>query len=107
MRSVRMSAVIVVVLAGSLASVAFGQTFSVVYSFGSKGGDLFNPYLSGILAQGRDGNLYGTTAYGTLDSAGGVFKLSPAGTETVLYGFSFNSGYPNGSHAYGGLTLGI
>lgn len=90
----------------SLTTTAVAQTFSVVYNFGSQDGDVLYPDQSGIIAQGRDGNLYGTTPYGTPDVAGGVFKLTPAGTETVLFSFDYNIGYPHGSHANGGLTLG-
>ena len=35
-----------------------------------------------------DGNLYGTTSFGGAANAGVVFKLDPAGQETVLYNFT-------------------
>jgi uncharacterized repeat protein (TIGR03803 family) len=41
------------------------------------------------------GNLYGTTADGGSSNAGIVFKLSPSGTETVLYTFA---GGPDGAN---------
>jgi uncharacterized repeat protein (TIGR03803 family) len=49
------------------------------------------------LIQGSDGNFYGTTAEGGANSAGGtkpggtLFKLTPAGVETVLYSFGSSS----------------
>jgi hypothetical protein len=61
-----------------------GYDFSVVYSFpgGADGG---NPYAG--LIQDAVGNLYGTT--GTeIPGYNVVFKLSPAGTETVLHTFT-------------------
>jgi hypothetical protein len=39
---------------------AHAQTYSVLYNFGSKSGDPTGPQYSGIIAQGRDGNLYST-----------------------------------------------
>src|ERR1700730_3586048 len=42
--------------------------------------------FAGLIAD-RAGNLYGTTAGGGASGIGVVFKLSPSGTETVLYSF--------------------
>ena len=36
-------------------TIAQAQTFSVLYNFGSKSGDPYNPQNAGIVAQGRDG----------------------------------------------------
>jgi uncharacterized repeat protein (TIGR03803 family) len=40
------------------------------------------------LIQGSDGNYYGTTSYGGRFGAGAVFKVTPAGVETLLYSFA-------------------
>src|SRR5215467_14497015 len=40
------------------------------------------------LIQGADGNFYGTTSQGGPGNAGTIFRISPAGTLTVLYAFS-------------------
>jgi uncharacterized repeat protein (TIGR03803 family) len=57
---------------------------TVLFSFpGGNGGS--NPY-GGVTADSA-GNLYGTTAYGGSGGSGVVFKLDPAGTETVLHTF--------------------
>ena len=40
------------------------------------------------LIQGSDGNFYGTTASGGTDGAGTVYRVSPAGTVTVLHSFN-------------------
>jgi uncharacterized repeat protein (TIGR03803 family) len=65
---------------------AQAQTFSVLYNFdgASHGGD---PYAS--LTRDAAGNLYSTVGYGGGTSfAGGVFKVAPDGTETMLYDFT-------------------
>lgn len=53
--------------------------------------------LTGTLIQGSDGNFYGTNVTGGANSAGSVFKLTPAGAFSVLYSFgplATNSGPP-------------
>jgi uncharacterized repeat protein (TIGR03803 family) len=61
---------------------------SVLYSFGAYSGDGSTPTE---LIQGTDGNFYGTTASGGANSYGTVFKLTPAGVETILYSFGASS----------------
>jgi uncharacterized repeat protein (TIGR03803 family) len=60
-------------------------------------GDAAYPY--GNLLQASDGNLYGMTYSG--ESLGAVFKISPAGVETVLH--SFAGGPGDGAYPYGSL----
>src|SRR5690349_14733810 len=81
---------------------AFGQ-FSVLYNFGSVSADARNPTFSGIIAQGRDGNLYTTTTSGGSTGNGAVVQVTPGGTATVLYSFKGT----DGSQPSGGLTLGL
>jgi len=82
-------------LAVVVVSPVQAQTFGVLYSFtgGSDGG---NP-LSGFIIDGA-GNLYGTGTNGGTSSYGVVFKLSPAGEETVLHSFGAGADgmYPEG-----------
>lgn len=62
---------------------------------------LVDTHLWGPLVQGRDGNLYGADdSCGTARNTGGVFKITPAGAESVLVNFPANF---NG--CIGGLTL--
>ena len=65
------------------------------YSFGRVPGDAGPP--GGPLIEGTDGNLYGTSATGGSPSAGcpngcgAVFRITPAGVETVLHSFGGNA----------------
>jgi uncharacterized repeat protein (TIGR03803 family) len=58
---------------------------TVLYSFNCAAGDGAEPAAG--LIQGSDGNFYGTTLLGGANGAGTVFKITPAGVETVLYSF--------------------
>lgn len=58
---------------------------SVVYNF-TGGNDGGYPYAGVVLD--KKGNLYGTTYIGGASDQGTVFKLTPAGKETVLYSFT-------------------
>src|ERR1022692_947487 len=91
---------LVVVVFGGTAT-AHSQTYSALYEFGTTNGDPLDAGFPGIIAQGRDGNLY-TSAAGGVKSGGTVFRITPAGTLTVLYDF-FGA---QGQNPYGGLTLG-
>src|SRR5438477_12516133 len=55
----------------------------------------------GLLAQGRDGNLYGTTTQGGANSRGAIIKSTLTGTVTVLHSFNLT----DGAARHGGLTL--
>jgi len=82
------------------ATIAHAQTFSVLYNFGANAGDPTNPSFSGIIAQGRDGNLYSTAPAGGANSYGAMFKITPGGKQSVSHSFGV------GSTTYSGLTLG-
>jgi uncharacterized repeat protein (TIGR03803 family) len=77
------------------------QSYRDLYNFASNAGDPFQPSYSGIVAQGRDGSLYSTSPYGGSGN-GTVFKITPAGTLTVMYNFDGT----HGALPFGGLTLG-
>jgi uncharacterized repeat protein (TIGR03803 family) len=61
------------------------------------------PQYPAMMAQGRDGSLYGTTPTGGLNNVGIVFKLTPSGNQTILYQFDTT----HGSTPNGGLVLGV
>ncbi len=74
---------------------------SILYSFGGQNG-IGGESPQGGLTIDSDGNLYGAASSGGLDYGGVVFKLDPAGNETVLLQFP---GSTNGREPEGGVTL--
>ena len=79
-----------------------GAQVTVLYNFGTHGGDPAHPNYPGFIVQGRDGNLYSTSNDGGTSNAGTVFKFTPAGQVSVLYSFDGVTGaFPSS-----GLTLG-
>jgi uncharacterized repeat protein (TIGR03803 family) len=85
-----------------VATVAAKAQFSVLYNFGTKSGDPYQPTYAGNIAQGRDGNLYTTADNGGANSYGAVLKITTAGTLSVLYSFD----WVHGATPSGGVTLG-
>jgi len=77
------------------------QTYTDIHDFNTT--TLTSPVYPGLLAQGRDGNLYGTASSGGTLGFGGVFRITPAGIYTVIYNFG---GAVHGKVPRGGLTLG-
>lgn len=100
--SLLFSLIVLAFLAFAGATVAVGQTQSVIYNFGH-GND--GQYPEGVVLDGA-GNLYGVTQNGGAGVGFGiVFELSSASsglwTETVLYTFTGGSdgGFPSGGLA--------
>jgi uncharacterized repeat protein (TIGR03803 family) len=91
-------------LAGVAATrTAQAQAYTVLYNFGGVPGDPECIGSPGVVAQGRDGNLYTTSVCGGTSGAGTGFKITTQGTLTVLYNFGSDS-WTGGSTS--GLTLG-
>ena len=77
---------------------AAGQE-TVLYTF-TGGADGRNPW-SGVVRDAA-GNLYGTTLSGGASNAGVVYKVDPAGQQTVLYSFT---GGADGGYPFAGVIL--
>jgi uncharacterized repeat protein (TIGR03803 family) len=93
---------LVLTLAMALApTAAAAQTYTDLHDFNCAA-EGCTPYVPGLLAQGRDGNLYGTTQNGGTHGVGTVFKASLAGVITTLYNFDTTTG----SMPFSGVSLG-
>ena len=84
---------------GTVFKLASSGTESTLYAF-IRGG--VSGYKSGRLLMDSAGNLYGTTAYSGPYGEGTVFKLTPSGTETVLYSFM---GASDGGQPQAGVVM--
>jgi uncharacterized repeat protein (TIGR03803 family) len=84
---------------------AQAQTESVLYSFCSESGCSDGSGSYAGLVTDKKGDLYGTTYFGGANNYGTVFKLTPAGNESVLYSFCSQSGCSDGSRPQAGVIL--
>ena len=100
MTAIAVTVIAVVVMFAGAAVPAQAQTPTVLHTF------LLFPtdacYTEGNIVQGRDGNMYGDGAVCGANGGGAVYKISPAGAESVFY--SFPQQWTNCGGA--GLTLG-
>jgi len=76
--------------AGGVYSVSSAPAVAVnvLYDFSTVGNVGTRSFAA--LAQGTDGNFYGSTGYGGSNGAGTIFKMTPAGAVTVLFSCSNN-----------------
>lgn len=110
---VRVSVFAIVILALSFAmAIPASAQLKVIHVFDIEdncdpGGTVepASPVYSGVLAQARDGNIYGTTSFGgTCSYANGtVYQMTSLGNVTVLHSFGLVGA--EGAAADGGLTL--
>lgn len=72
-----------------LCGSSFGQTYKVLWNFGSAVNDGLQPV--GALVADQNGNLYGATAFGGEFGGGTIFQLQPqpsgSWTESIIYNF--------------------
>jgi uncharacterized repeat protein (TIGR03803 family) len=97
-------AVFVLCAATTVASPA--QTFTTLFSFDGTNGE--TPEY-GLLIQGTDGNLYGTTTYGgdnIGNNEGTVFKITTSGQLTTLYSFCVQTYCTDGANPTAGVVQG-
>jgi uncharacterized repeat protein (TIGR03803 family) len=79
---------------------AFAQTPNLILVFNNAG--ITGPLPYGFIVQGRDGNLYSSTRFAGTHSIGGVFSVTPSGTENVVYNFQAS----DGDLCHAGVSLG-
>jgi uncharacterized repeat protein (TIGR03803 family) len=101
----------ILVLAVAASTNVHAQTYSVLTNFHTNSTVLGTPApaFPGVVAQGRDGNLYSTTARGGInvgDIAGTIFQVTPAGTLKIVHGFSLGAAPGSPYFPESGLTLG-
>src|ERR1700680_2962520 len=88
----------IVMLAGA-AVPAQAQTPTTLHSFKNVSTDACEPEDN--IVQGRDGNMYGVGVGCGTNNTGALYKISPAGAESVVFNFP-----SNWSSCFSGLTLG-
>ena len=83
---------------GTVFQVSAAGEYKTLYTFqGSYSNGPDGAFPAGGLAQGNDGNLYGTT-YSGGGGYGTFYSITPAGVLTIIYDFSGeNAGNPNSS----------
>lgn len=77
------------------------QTFTDLHDFNCSTDGCVG-YYPGIVAQGQDGNMYGSLVVGGKNNNGTVYRITPSGTLNAIYNFAGTDGYG----PYSGLTLG-
>jgi uncharacterized repeat protein (TIGR03803 family) len=87
---------------GTVFRIGPGGSYTNLYTFDGSPNDGLTPQAG--LVQGSDGNFYGTTSQGGMGGVGTVFRISPSGTETILY--SFSNGFFDGAYPDAGLVQG-
>jgi uncharacterized repeat protein (TIGR03803 family) len=73
---------------GTVFEISPGGAFTSLRSFTNSDGEA----PRGGLAQGSDGNLYGTTAFGGFFGSGTVFRITPSGEMTTIHSLSISGG---------------
>jgi uncharacterized repeat protein (TIGR03803 family) len=101
MKNYRLIAIAFALILSTIIVNAQAQTYNVLYSFGDRSGDPTGPRYSGIIAQGRDGNLYSAADDHWTDELGTAFRITRGGAVTVLHHFRGS----DGKGPVGGLTL--
>jgi uncharacterized repeat protein (TIGR03803 family) len=89
---------------GTVFKITPSGKLTTLYSFCSQSNCTDGANPEGVLVQGTDQNLYGTTfAGGANGDYGTVFKITPNGKLTTLYSFCSQSGCADGYHPQAGL----
>ena len=84
---------------GTVFEITPAGTETILHSFAGTPADGANP--EGSLIQANDGNFYGMTEKGGAYISGAIFRMTPAGTDSILY--SFPGSYGGQANTYGDL----
>ena len=91
---------------GTAFKMTAAGVLATVHNFAGGAGDGFLPVDA--LVQGTDGNFYGTTVQGGVNSGAGIiFKMTPAGAVNVLHSFDSGGDPSDGYQPRGGLVEGL
>ncbi len=96
----RSLACLIVAVCSMIAVPASAQTYTTLTSFTD-----LNNEAEGPLIQGVNGNLYGTTHYGGVNSWGEAYQISPEGALNVLYSFCPRKNCWDGGNPNVGMVL--
>ena len=88
---------------GTVFRIGTNGVLTGLFSFGFNAGFDAGAYPSAALAQGTDGNFYGTTFKGGTNNLGTVFRISTNGVLASLYSFT---GTNDGGYPQAGLVKG-
>jgi uncharacterized repeat protein (TIGR03803 family) len=95
---------------GTVFSISAAGKFTTLYSFCAKPDCTDGAAPTGTLIMATDGNLYGTTYNGGMNTSscnagcGTIFKITTAGQISTLYNFCSKSGCVDGYYPQGGLV---
>jgi uncharacterized repeat protein (TIGR03803 family) len=89
---------------GTVFQITPSGTLTRLHSFCSQSACADGGGPSAALIQATDGNLYGTTFYGTHYQWGTVFQITLSGTLTTLHTFCSPGGCPDGAGSYAPLV---
>ena len=90
---------------GTVFKITSAGKETVLYHFCAKADCADGAAPQGGMQIDAEGNLYGTTSGGGTHLHGTVFKLTPAGVETVLYDFCAKTKCTDGETPLGGVAL--
>lgn len=79
--------------AGTVFKISPSGTYTLLHSFVDVAPNYDAQLPTAGLTLGTDGNLYGTTERGGTQNGGAIYRITPSGTETLLYSFCVISCY--------------
>lgn len=88
---------------GTVFSLTTGGVLNTLYSFCARLNCTDGEEPAAGVVQATDGNFYGTAEFGGTNGAGTVFKITPAGGFSILYGFCATTPCNDGSNPAAGL----